>query len=77
MSDESDNFVLRHLREMRTSLDNLRGRLDVRFDETDVRLVKIETRLADVEGLARATLTAVVGVSNRDGLGVAERLAAV
>lgn len=75
MSDEADNLVLRHLRELRTHIDS-------RFDGSDVRLVKVEARLADVDGLARKTLTEVVGVARRlehveNALRVAERLAAV
>jgi hypothetical protein len=82
MGDESDNLVLRHLREMRTHLDSRFDHVDGRLEEADVRLVKIEARLADVEALARTTLTEVLGVSRRTehietGLRVAERLAAI
>jgi hypothetical protein len=77
--DESDNVVLRHLRDLRTGMkagfDDLRS-------ELDVGLVKVGARLSDVEGLARTTLTEIVALSRRvehieTGLRVAERLAAV
>jgi hypothetical protein len=82
VSDEPDNLVLRHLRELRTHLDSRLDKVDGRSDESDVRFVKIETRLADVEGLARTTLTEIVAVARRlehieTGLRVSERLAAL
>ncbi|HXJ18989.1 MAG TPA: hypothetical protein VMT03_02060 [Polyangia bacterium] len=75
MSDEADNLVLRHLREMRSDMTK-------RFDEADVRLVKIEGRLSDLTGVMHDTRTDVLGLAERlehieTGLRVAERLAAL
>jgi hypothetical protein len=55
---ESDKLVLRHVRELRVHLD-------ARLDATDIRLVKLEARVSDVEGITRTTLTEVVGVARR------------
>jgi hypothetical protein len=66
MSVESDNIVIRHLREFRAHVDS-------RFDEMDFRFVKGEARLSDVEGLSRKILSDLVAVAGRveqlEGLG--------
>ena len=48
MSDEADNLVLRHLRE-------LRERIDSRFDDQDIHVVKVDGQLADLRGLVLDT----------------------
>ena len=55
MSNEPENLVVRHLREMRSEIAN-------RFDEADVRLVKIEGRLGDLTGVMHETRTDVLAV---------------
>jgi hypothetical protein len=60
MADEGENLVLRHLRE-------LRARMDDGFRQVDERLVKLELRMGDVEGLLRKTHGEVVSLSRRVG----------
>jgi hypothetical protein len=75
MSDEADNLVIRHLRELRTEL------LD-RLNRVDERQIKTELHLADLRGLvldARAELGRQVDDLRAEvrGSRVADRLAAV
>jgi hypothetical protein len=67
MSDESDNLVLHHLRELRARMDEGFRTIDDRFGELDERLVKLELRMSDVEGLLRKTHVEVVSLSRRVG----------
>jgi hypothetical protein len=78
MSDEPDNLVLRHLRELRAKTQ----RFDGAEVKADVRFVKIEARLSDLTGVMHDTRADVHGLAGRldkieTSLGLADRLAAV
>ncbi|HMC94519.1 MAG TPA: hypothetical protein VKO16_07095 [Polyangia bacterium] len=79
MSDEPDNLVLRHLRELRADMTQ---RFDGAEVKADVRFVKIEARLSDLTGVMHDTRADVHGLAGRldkieTSLGLADRLAAV
>ena len=92
MSNKADNVVLRHLRELRAKMDDVLKtatesgkRFDEaasRSDETDLRLMKIEGRLADLTGVMHDTRSNVLAVAERlahieKELRIAERLTAL
>ena len=60
MSADGDNIVIRHLQEFR-------AHVDARFDNIDLRFVKLEARVSDVEGVSRRTLGEVVELVGRVG----------
>lgn len=49
MADESDNLVLRHLREFRTEMGEFRASVNARFDAVDKRFDAVDKRLGKVE----------------------------
>jgi DNA-binding XRE family transcriptional regulator len=79
MSDEAENVVLRHLREMRA--ETKAGLEDVR---SDIGLLRTETKaaVADVAGVTRKTLSEIGALAGRmdhieTELRLADRLAAL
>jgi len=86
MADETENekvesLILRRLDEMRREMATkadvgaLEAKMNERFDEVELRFVKIEGRLGNVEEVTRSTLDQVVKLAARvEDLGVGLRL---
>lgn len=91
MSDEQEkieSIILRILGEIRDTmatkaeLAEMRAGMNTRFDEVDLRFVKIEGRLGNLEEVTRTTLDQVVKLAGKveyleTGLRIAARLADV
>ena len=86
MADETENekvesLILRRLDEMRREMATkadvgaLEAKMNERFDEVELRFVKIEGRLGNVEEVTRSTLDLVVKLAGRvEDLGLGLRL---
>jgi hypothetical protein len=86
MNDESDNLVIRHLRELRaetkTGFDGLRSEGGDLRSEVGERLVQVEAAVADVRGVVLKTGSDVLTVIHRldevdTNIRLADRLAAI
>ncbi len=74
MSDEdTKDAVLPILRNIQSDIAGLKTEMNARFDEVDLRFVKVEAKLEDVAKLARDTHSQLVDLAA--SLRLAERIA--